>query len=537
MAREAMLEKAKTYIKENNLAEAKTIIDSLLALDPSDRFAHFELGKIYQMQGNDIAAENEYKEVVKLDKNFHEASLELARIFYRQGRLGLALDTYNRVLPGMASNLDIYKELGRLCEDMKSPQQALESLSSAAKLCPDNTEIMFELARSMREAGREKEAIPLFKSILEKPAIKLDKFFYNKTLNELEITQRKEVLESKVRAMIAMVIDRCNIHCRICHIWKGSWQARDSIIKEIVELFPYMEDICWEGGEIFMMKGFEEILAEGQKHKNLKQVIFTNGLMLNEKILNTISNGRADIVFSIDAVTKETYEHIRSGAKWERLLKVLELVKEFRKTTGATINTYFNPVIMRTNHEQLVDFIEFGKKYEFNAITFTPIRGKFDEENIFESKDEKALQLISESLSMATAKAREYGIKLNNWLPVNCKIEPDIISYGKNKDTDNEASAGFGEQTSCPTSIDTERRMICYSPWQRLTIDSGGPVRPFAFCLNKFAGDTEISSLSEIWNGDGMRYYRRKIAGNDYSDLCQSECVSGQVRDKICRIT
>jgi hypothetical protein len=78
--------------------------------------------------------------------------------------------------------------------------------------------------------------------------------------------------------------------------------------------------------------------------------------------------------------------------------------------------------------------------------------------------------------------------------------------------------------------------MVCYAPWQRLTIDSGGPARPFAFCLNKFVGDTDRMSLADIWNGDGMREYRRRMARGDIAGFCQPECISGQVRDKICKV-
>ncbi|MHB9154095.1 MAG: tetratricopeptide repeat protein [Endomicrobiales bacterium] len=535
MAQENSVEKAKIYIQEGKYREAQALLDAFLAVSPSDTYALFERAKIALLKGSDAEAEEEFRKVIALDPAFHQVRMELARIYYRQRRMELALEQYNRVVAGAPDTLAAYKELGALCGDMGAPEKAMESLKSAARLCPDNADVLFELACAMREAGDEKEAAVSFRKLLSLPTIKDDRFLHNKVLNELEITERREVLESKLRAMIAMVIDRCNIRCRICHIWEGKWQARDSIMREIVELFPYMEDICWEGGEIFMMKGFDDILAEGTRHPHLKQVIFTNGLLINENILNKLNNGRADIVFSIDAVEKESYEHIRFGGKFERLLKVLELVKEFRKSSGANINTYFNPVIMKTNHRQLEDFIEFGRRYGFNAITFTPIRGEFGEENIFERKDEEALAHIARSLPRAIAKAREYGIRLNNWLPVSCEAEE--------KHPQEEPASG--EPCGCPApqpeavekKTAAAKRMICYSPWQRLTIDSGGPARPFAFCLNKFVGNTNDLSLAEIWNGDGMRWYRRKIANDDFADLCQPECISGQVRDKICKIS
>jgi MoaA/NifB/PqqE/SkfB family radical SAM enzyme len=186
---------------------------------------------------------------------------------------------------------------------------------------------------------------------------------------------------------------------------------------------------------------------------------------------------------------------------------------------------------MKSNHKQLEDFVEFGKKYEFNSITFTPIRGSFGNENIFDLQDREALAHISRMVPDALRKAKEYGIRLNNWLPgtdEGCGCAEDKNNSGRKGTETNSENSRIEDAKN--------RRMMCYAPWQRLLIDCEGPVRPFGFCESKYVGDVNTMSLSEIWNGEGMRYYRRKIASGDYQDLCRPVCISGQVRDKICRI-
>jgi len=66
-----------------------------------------------------------------------------------------------------------------------------------------------------------------------------------------------------------------------------------------------------------------------------------------------------------------------------------------------------------------------------------------------------------------------------------------------------------------------------------MVIDSEGQVRPFVFCLNKWIGNTGRSSLQDIWNGEAMQEYRKRLINHDYRDLCQPECISGQVAEKI----
>jgi MoaA/NifB/PqqE/SkfB family radical SAM enzyme len=452
--------------------------------------------------------------------------------------VNLALEFYNKYTEKINNNIDVYKEIGQLQESLGNNIEAVTQIEKAKNLSPEDISINFELGRAYREAGEDKKSAEIFKKMLEKDEIKNDKFLKNKALNEYEISMRKEVLESKPRAMIGMIMNKCNISCRICGIWaRPNWQEPDRILKEIVELLPYMEDICWQGGEVFYMKEFNSMLAEGVKCKNLNQVIFTNGLLLDEKNLDIIAKGKVELVLSIDGAKKETYEYIRRGANFETLCKKLELIKEVRKSTGAKINTYYNPVICRTNYKEIIDMVEFAHKYDFTAITLNPVRG-VPEENIFEPIDEQAFEYMRKIIPIAEAKSKEYGIRFNNWMPIDCGCREisfkhsslDLTKQNKEKNNKEEMT---GKQ-ELRENKRVNNRMICYAPWQRLLLDNDGQVRPYAICT-KWVGHTKDYSLAQMWNNDAMQMYRRKIANNDFRDLCQPECISGQIRNKLCR--
>jgi len=66
-----------------------------------------------------------------------------------------------------------------------------------------------------------------------------------------------------------------------------------------------------------------------------------------------------------------------------------------------------------------------------------------------------------------------------------------------------------------------------------LVLDSEGQVRPFVFCLDKWIGNVDEDSIDDIWNNESMQEHRRRILDRDYVNLCQPECISGQVADKI----
>lgn len=531
-----LIEKAKTLINENKLSEAENIL-----LPINNEYSIFEIAKIRQIQGNDNESEKLYKQVLQINPNSVTSQLELARIYARQRRIELAKEFYNKYLEQVKDNADVYKEMAMLYESIGDNIQSVKNIEKASSISPNDIQTSFELGIAYREAGRDEDSAKVFKKLLEREDIKSDKFLKNKALNEYEISIRKEILESKPRAMIGMIMNKCNISCRICDIWsRPRWQEPDRILKEIVDLLPYMEDICWQGGEVFYMKEFNSMLAEGVKCKNLNQVIFTNGLLLDEKNLEIIAKGNVELVLSIDGATKETYEYIRRGANFETLCKKLELIKEVRKSTGAKINTYLNPVICRRNYKEIEQMVEFAHKYEFTSITLNPIRG-IPEENIFEPVDEQAFEFMRKVVPIAEQKSKEYGIRFNNWMPIDCscknidfrhsEIQEKEVEEELNKFTEKKQTENINKEQKETTK---NKRMICYAPWQRILLDNDGQVRPYAICT-KWLGSTSKYSLKELWNSPQMQLYRRKLANNDFIDLCQPECISGQIRNKLCR--
>lgn len=520
-----LIEKAKILINENKLSEAENIL-----LPINNEYSIFEIAKIKQIQGNDNESEKLYKQVLQINPNSVESQLELARIYARQRRIDLAKEFYNKYLEKIKDNADVYKEMAMLFESIGDNIQSVKNIEFASSISPDDIQTCFELGIAYREAGRDEDSAKVFRKLLEREDVKNDKFLNNKALNEYEISTRKEILKSKPRAMIGMIMNKCNISCRICNIWsRPRWQEPDRILKEIVELLPYMEDICWQGGEVFYMKEFNSMLAEGVKCKNLNQVIFTNGLLLDEKNLEIIAKGKVELVLSIDGATKETYEYIRRGANFETLCKKLELIKEVRKSTGAKINTYLNPVICRRNYKEIEQMVEFAHKYEFTSITLNPIRG-VPEENIFEPIDKQAFEFMRRVIPIAEQKSKEYGIRFNNWMPIDCPCENIEFRHSEIQEKDIE------EKLKNNNFIKRRQnnRMICYAPWQRILLDNDGQVRPYAICT-KWLGSTSKYSLKELWNSPQMQLYRRKLANNDFMDLCQPECISGQIRNKLCR--
>ena len=174
------------------------------------------------------------------------------------------------------------------------------------------------------QKGKIIEILEKYRKVSKKPRAG------NIFLNEKEILEKKTTLESKPRQLIVELTTKCNLKCIMCDVCLQQHSINDNILNFIKFNIPSLERIKWQGGEVFLYDKFDELMDLCKKY-DVKQVIQTNGLLINEKILKSLISKNIHLSFSIDSVNKKTYESIRCGAKFENLLKVIDLVHNYKK--------------------------------------------------------------------------------------------------------------------------------------------------------------------------------------------------------------
>ena len=138
--------------------------------------------------------------------------------------------------------------------------------------------------------GDGKKAVQIINNVKDiKVPSGIQKRFDNILLNEYEIAERKIILKSKVRRLYCAVTSFCNIKCIMCDIAKHKWELPEKMIDEIIGLMPYLENVMWQGGEVFLYKHFEKLM-DGAHLNRVNQEIITSGLLLNENIINKLKS-------------------------------------------------------------------------------------------------------------------------------------------------------------------------------------------------------------------------------------------------------
>ena len=357
----------------------------------------------------------------------------------------------------------------------------------------------------------------------------MDKVKENLELNIQEINDKKIILKSYPKRMIATLSTRCNSRCIMCEVVKKQWDMPQSIIKEIEYLLPYMQSVNWQGGEVLLLENFENLFIEALKNKQLQQTIVTNGMLLNDKWIDLLTEANIELTISIDGLDKNVYERIRYGSKFDTLIQNINKLNEIRKKKNSKLSLKMHTVVMRSNYKIADQFIDFAKKYNFDIIYMMPIWGGQDiEENIYIGDNYDIIADLSKKIELASSKSKQLGINFFHSLPVVKENHENIIT------NENIEVKEDNKQQHCDSGVNIEQEMFCYLPWQQLNIDPGGEVRPGCLC-SKSIGNVMEDSILNIWNSLQMQEYRKRVLHNP-KDWCNNDCLSGSIPKDLRRV-
>ena len=358
----------------------------------------------------------------------------------------------------------------------------------------------------------------------------MDKATENLLLNEEEIKGKKIVLKSYPKRLIATLSTKCNSKCIMCEVVRTKWDMPQKTIDEIKNLLPYLRSVNWQGGEVLLLDNFYELFLESLKNKSLKQTIVSNGMLLNDKWIDALTDADIEFTISIDGLNKEIYEKIRYGSKYDVLLKNIRKLNEVRKKKHSKLKLKMHTVIMRSNYKDTDKFIDFANEYNFDIVYMMPIwGGQQIEENIYIENNLNIMSELSDKISIAEQKARDYNIEFFHSIPVTKKEEVinKIVLENKDQKKENKIQCSnenvkFSKETICAETL------FCYLPWQQLNIDPGGEVRPGCLC-SKSVGNIEKNSILSIWNNEQMQEYRKRIINNP-KNWCNIDCIKNNIK-------
>ncbi len=444
------------------------------------------------------------------------------------------------------------------------------------KIQPSNNQVLCFLSQVYNYLGMYDKTCELYSANHEK--VKDNDFFRNKFLNEYEIASRKTILESKPRNLMVVLSNRCNLNCIMCLTHREKWELPKKILDEIIELFPFLERIYWQGGEVLSLPYFKDLLKKSLQYPNIRQAVITNFQLADDEFIDLVVKNNIELTISIDGVTKETYEKIRFGGSFDRLTNNLKkLNAKMKEINNNKTILNLNVVVMRENHDKLADFVDFAHEYGFSFICFMKLQylprnptekdqAFKTEQDIFTYYSEEELKTLSFQMKLVYKRAEKYGVRIESRLSTVDLSEEDISKYDINHELI-EKKEDLSLHNNCiedndisdekdniePNSIENDDKkdktkeesktendscnknkiigLICHLPWYSLTLDFDGNVRPDCQCnFHNPVARLDKSGINKLWNNHKMQQYRQNIINNNYKkNKCSDNCIDGRI--------
>ena len=179
-----------------------------------------------------------------------------------------------------------------------------------------------------------------------------------------KILPLKKIVTDFPQYVLIEPVSLCNLRCIMCFQVDKSFSSNKaingfmdiSLFKDVVE--QVKENSCnaitlASRGEPTLHKEFDKISKIIEDSKILDCKLNTNATVMNEKKINEILSANfSEVVFSVDAGTKETYESIRVKGKWERVLKNIELFNQIRSNKYPKVQTVTRIAGVKVNNRQ-----------------------------------------------------------------------------------------------------------------------------------------------------------------------------------------
>tara|TARA_R110000782_G_scaffold227023_1_gene313816 strand:+ start:303 stop:1298 length:996 start_codon:yes stop_codon:yes gene_type:complete len=192
-----------------------------------------------------------------------------------------------------------------------------------------------------------------------------------------------EQTQTEIKHIRLAIDDSCNLKCPSCrkgmifHKQGAQFDLGIKLADRVNEwLHGHERNIqvhIGSDGDPFASHVYRHFMEKTPKRENIKYSILTNGLMFKEfhTKVPTIMNNLQELGVSIDGASKDTYEKLRLGGKWEKIIEGMECMAEQKQKNNFKFTMHM--VVQKDNWHELEAMLELGHTYGVDMVYFNHI--------------------------------------------------------------------------------------------------------------------------------------------------------------------
>jgi radical SAM protein with 4Fe4S-binding SPASM domain len=316
-------------------------------------------------------------------------------------------------------------------------------------------------------------------------------------------------------------VGQCNLRCQMCAIQfrtDGTPNGPPAFMPlatftRLIDEFGAIEQLHLQGlGEPMMHPQFFDMVAYAAT-RGIRVTTNSNLTLLSaRRAERCITSGLDCLHVSIDGADPSTYERIRVRARFERVVRNLELLLETRARLGSALpHLKLVVVIMRQNLHELPELVRLAHSWQMEQIWvqhlchdfgeaslpahYQPMRAFVDSQTLLGEDPAR----VEHFFAVARSAAEALGIDLR--LP---RTQP----------------------RPHPPGLPGPQR--CDWPWRRAYLSYQGQAMPC--CMVSTPDRINFGSMAEqgvveVWNSEDYQHFRDQLSGDEPPEICRSCAV------------
>ncbi len=315
----------------------------------------------------------------------------------------------------------------------------------------------------------------------------------------------------------------CNLNCPYCYVGKSQIKEELSTTewKKIIDQIPFYSFVTLVGGEPLIRKDFSEILFYCSKKTLGKVNVVTNGILMNENIIDDFLKSKMLLVsISLDGWGKNHDKYRRKDGIFEKIQENLEILNEKRKHKNLMVD--IKTIVLKDNLEDLIKLYEYSTKMNFEFFSISFLRNNSLKQNsiLYENFEEifyKPNYPIEEYFDIEEFKKIYLEIqKIKKHSKTKIRFAPKFDN--ENSSIELKSIELFFKNKNKPI---TEIYEPCLYPYSNTIINPKGDVYP---CLSIKMGNLKEQKLKDIMNNPKYKCFRNNLKYSKVFSSCQMCC-------------
>jgi len=232
-------------------------------------------------------------------------------------------------------------------------------------------------------------------------------------------------VESRIKNIRLAIDDSCNLNCPSCRVdtifvKSGKLlEQRIQLAKRIIEyIVAQQHEInlhVGSDGDPFASLVYRYFIKQTKNFPHVRFSLQTNGLLVKKMYQRHEDMfKKLDVLnVSIDGASKRTYESLRKGGSFEKILENLEFIKQIKKKLNFKFIIHF--VTQTENYREMPAIIDLAEQYSADKIWLNKITNwntfkNFEDKNVMNPTHIEYMEYI-EVLKIVKEKIKKYSNK------------------------------------------------------------------------------------------------------------------------------